>query len=145
MPERADILGGLVRAETSSDTALALLESCLCNMALPPALADAIHPLRGPVPEWSTLTKEQRMCVRHCIPCRRLRAEAGVVLPSPSQVEAVAAAAIAEATAADREARAEAAVAAAAVAPTKGAGAVRIEETGTRARAGGGGRRRAQS
>lgn len=69
--DEANRLGAHVRAETSAESTLALLESCLCNAVLPPHEADAIHPLAGLLPPH--LTNEQRMCVRHCVPCRRLR------------------------------------------------------------------------
>lgn len=79
MGDRANAMGSVVRAETSTETALALLESCLCNQVLTPAEADAIHPLAGPLTTADgapvSLTPAQRMCLRNCVPCRRLRAQ----------------------------------------------------------------------
>lgn len=93
MGDRANRVGAFVRAERSADTALALLESCLCNLVLPPAHADAIHPSNGPILNWSGLTKEQKMCVRNCVPCRRLRVEGHVIAPMVSSAAAGAGAA----------------------------------------------------
>jgi hypothetical protein len=70
--DAANRLGSVLRAETSAESAIAVLEACLCNAVLPPAQADAIHPLAGPLPPG--LTAPQRMCARHCLPCRALRA-----------------------------------------------------------------------
>lgn len=70
--DAANKLGATMRGETSAESTLALLESCLCNAVLPPHEADAIHPLAGLLP--AQMSAEQRMCVRHCVPCRRLRA-----------------------------------------------------------------------
>lgn len=70
--DAANKLGATMRGETSAESTLALLESCLCNAVLPPHEADAIHPLAGLLP--ASMSPEQRMCVRHCVPCRRLRA-----------------------------------------------------------------------
>lgn len=88
IPNVANKTGAFVRAETSSDTALALFESCLCNLLLSPTEADIIHPRRSSsvLPLWKNLTKVQRMCVRHCIPCSRLRSEGNVVLPTGEQL-----------------------------------------------------------
>lgn len=87
--DRANSLGSLVRAEMSAETALAVIESCLCNMVLPPAEADAIHPLAGPVPPAHELNAAQRMCVRHCVPCRRLRAQLQLADTSLFRMQAV--------------------------------------------------------
>jgi hypothetical protein len=88
MGDLANRVGSLVRAERAADTALALLESCLCRAVLGAAEAEEIRPrlagagARGaalrPLPEWAALSKAQRMCVRHCVVCRRVRAEACV-------------------------------------------------------------------
>jgi len=74
--DRANALGCVVRAEMSCESAMLALESCLCNLILPPDLADAIHPLAGPPPTRG-LTVEQAMCLRHCVPCRLLRSRLG--------------------------------------------------------------------
>lgn len=70
--DRANVLGVVVRAEPSASTAVTLLESCLCNLVLCPADADAVHPFAPPAP-LARLSKAQRMCLRHCVPCHRLR------------------------------------------------------------------------
>ena len=81
--DRANRVGSAVRAERAAETALALIESCLCRASLSDAEAEAILPrlavggaghLRA-LPEWSSLSKAQRMCVKHCVVCRRVRAE----------------------------------------------------------------------
>ena len=77
--DAANSLGALVRAQPASAIALAAIESCLCNRVLPPAQADAIHPFAfGPSAasdpaRLAALTVEQRMCVRCCVPCARVR------------------------------------------------------------------------
>lgn len=70
--DRANALGSVVRAEMSCEGAVTALESCLCNLILPPDAADAIHPLAGAI-DVAALSPEQRMCLRNCIPCRLLR------------------------------------------------------------------------
>jgi hypothetical protein len=74
--DRANALGCVVRAEMSCESAVLAVESCLCNLILPPHQADAIHPLAGPPPT-AGLTSEQQMCLRHCVPCRLLRSRLG--------------------------------------------------------------------
>ena len=77
--DRANALGAFVRAQRSCDAVRVALESCLCNMALPPAEADAVHPFRLDAAAvrdstiLASLSAAQRMCVRHCIPCHILR------------------------------------------------------------------------
>jgi hypothetical protein len=73
MGARAAEVGAAVRAQRSTEAALTALTSCLCNLVLSPSEADAIHPYAGPLP--SSLTHEQLMCLRNCVPCRRLREE----------------------------------------------------------------------
>jgi hypothetical protein len=73
MGTRAAEIGAAVRTERSTEAALLALTSCLCNLVLPPVEADAIHPYAGPLP--SSLTPKQFMCLRNCVPCRRLREE----------------------------------------------------------------------
>ena len=96
MCEAANRIGASMRAERASEVALALLESCLCRMvlseddlfAIQPRLATLKEGLGGglrPIPEWSTLNKLQKMCVKHCVVCRRIRAE-GCVPPSSTVV-----------------------------------------------------------
>jgi sterol 3beta-glucosyltransferase len=95
MCEAANRIGASMRAERASEVALALLESCLCRMVLPeeelmkiqPRLAVLNEGLGGglrPLPEWETLSKLQKMCVRHCVVCRRIRAEGACIPPSTS-------------------------------------------------------------
>lgn len=78
--DRANGLGAQVRAEPSCATALVALESCLCNRVLPPAQADAVHPYELGAASvrnahvLATLTPAQRMCMRNCVPCGRVRA-----------------------------------------------------------------------
>ena len=110
MGDLANRVGSLVRAERAADTALALLESCLCRAVLGAAEAEQIRPrlagagARGaalrPLPEWAALSKAQRMCVRHCVVCRRVRAEAcvadvGAASDGAAALAAAAAAAVA--------------------------------------------------
>ena len=86
MCENANRIGASMRAERACEVALALLESCLCRMVLSEEDLFAIQPrlealkegLGGglrPLPEWRTLNKLQKMCVKHCVVCRRIRAE----------------------------------------------------------------------
>jgi len=95
MCEAANRIGASMRAERASEVALALLESCLCRMVLPeeelmkiqPKLAVLNEGLGGglrPLPEWESLSKLQKMCVRHCVVCRRIRAEGACIPPSTS-------------------------------------------------------------
>ena len=70
--DRANVLGVVVRAEPAAETAVEVLESCLCDLVLTPEEADAVHPL-APPPRLGSLSDAQRMCLRHCIPCSQLR------------------------------------------------------------------------
>lgn len=64
----ADLAGARLRAERSAHVAGTLLESCLCNLLLPPAKAAALYQRPLPV----SLSPVQRMCLRHCVPCNKL-------------------------------------------------------------------------
>jgi hypothetical protein len=89
MCARANLVGAQARAERAADVALALVESCLCRAVLTDKEAAAIRPrlplmgsaAAGPraLPDWAALSDAQRMCVQHCVVCRRVRAEACVV------------------------------------------------------------------
>jgi len=98
MCARANLVGAQARAERAADVALALVESCLCRAVLTDKEAAAIRPRLplmgsaavGPcaLPDWAALSDAQRMCVQHCVVCRRVRAEACVVAaPAGSEHE----------------------------------------------------------
>lgn len=91
--DRANVLGVVVRAEPAAETAVEVLESCLCDLVLTPGEADEVHPL-APPPRLGSLTDAQRMCLRHCIPCSQLRSAlaassaGGAASPDPAIVAA---------------------------------------------------------
>jgi len=124
MCDLANRVGSVVRAERAADAALALLESCLCRAVLGAAEAAQIRPRLAaacaagaalrPLPEWAALSAAQRMCVRHCVVCRRLRAEACVALDGGGLAAAARGAGAAAAAAAASAAAASAASAASA-------------------------------
>jgi hypothetical protein len=75
MCDEANRAGATLRAERAADAAVALLESCLCNLVLPPAEA-AVIGVGAEEGDPAHLSPVQRMCLRSCVPCSRARAEA---------------------------------------------------------------------
>lgn len=74
--DAASSLGATLRAERACAPVAMLLDSCLCNLVLPLELAGAVvaDPSNvQPLPPLTALTREQRMCARHCVQCNRLR------------------------------------------------------------------------
>ena len=74
--DAAMVMGATLRGERACASVSSLFESCLCNLILPPHLADQVAVSSrgaGPLPALDELTKEQRMCARHCIQCVRER------------------------------------------------------------------------
>jgi sterol 3beta-glucosyltransferase len=69
----ANTLGATLFAERACAPVLALLEGCLCNVVLPPALADVVAAPALLPRRLETLSPEQRMCAKNCVACSRKR------------------------------------------------------------------------